>query len=146
MKIAIITSRFNQDITDRLYASALQRLKELKWDVDNEIVTAWAPGAVELPLLAQHFIRKEHCHAVICFGAVIRGETDHYEYVCRQVSDGCQRVALDNGVPVIFGVLTTHNREQALARTGGADGDNGRYCVDAALEMLAILHKKSCVN
>ncbi|MGB6976649.1 MAG: 6,7-dimethyl-8-ribityllumazine synthase, partial [Gammaproteobacteria bacterium] len=99
------------------------------------------PGAVEIPVTAQQLANTGNYDAIICLGAVIRGETDHYEYVCHQVSDGCQRVALDHHLPVIFGILTTDTVEQALARAGGSHGHKGRESADAALAMVAIMQQ-----
>ena len=141
MKIAIIVSRFNQEITQRLLQGAKERLSEVGLSHDQFPVT-WVPGAIELPLAAQQFAKREEFGAIICLGAVIRGETDHYDYVCQQVSYGCQRVALDFDIPVIFGVLTTENEEQALARTGGAHGHKGREAADAAMEMIALMQSQ----
>ncbi len=141
MKIAIIVSRFNQEITQRLLQGAKERFGEAGLSHDQFPVT-WVPGAIELPLAAQQFAKREEFSAIICLGAVIRGETDHYDYVCQQVSYGCQRVALDFDIPVIFGVLTTENEEQALARTGGAHGHKGREAADAAMEMIAIMQSQ----
>jgi 6,7-dimethyl-8-ribityllumazine synthase len=141
MKIAIVVSRFNREVTERLLQGAIERLQELGLEHDDMPV-AWVPGAVELPLAAQQFAKREEYDAVICLGAVIRGETDHYDYVCRQVSDGCQRVALDFDIPVIFGVLTTENEEQALARSGGAHGHKGRDAAEAAVEMIALMRQQ----
>lgn len=147
MSIAIIASRFNQEITERLLQGAVSRLQEYGL-AEADFHIAWVPGAVELPLAAQQFAKREDCDAVICLGAVIRGETDHYDYVCQQVSYGCQRVALEYDIPVIFGVLTTDNEEQALARTGGAHGHKGRDAADTALAMLQFMqnacHCEAC--
>lgn len=147
MSIAIIASRFNQEITERLLQGAVSRLQECGL-AEADFHIAWVPGAVELPLAAQQFAKREDCDAVICLGAVIRGETDHYDYVCQQVSYGCQRVALEYDIPVIFGVLTTDNEEQALARTGGTHGHKGRDAADTALAMLQFMqnacHCEAC--
>lgn len=143
MSIGIVVSRFNKKITERLLQGALERLNEL--DIPKtDIHVLWVPGAVELALAAQQFAKREECDAVICLGAVIRGETDHYDYVCQQASYGCQRVALDFDMPVIFGVLTTENEQQALARIGGAHGHKGREAADAALEMIALMQQDEC--
>ncbi len=143
MSIAIIVSRFNPNITERLLTGTLERLRELNLtEVDWQV--CWVPGAVELPLAAQQFAKREDCDAVICLGAVIRGETDHYQYVCEQVSYGCQRVALDFDIPVIFGVLTTENEEQALARSGGEQGHKGRDAADAAVSMIDLMQHEDC--
>lgn len=137
MKIAIVVSRFNQNVTELLLQGALERLKECGLSQEKGTVQiARVPGAVEIPLIAQRFARQGDYHAVICLGAVIRGETGHYEYVCQHVTYGCQRVALDFDIPVIFGVLTTENEAQALARAGGNRGHKGREAADAALAMV----------
>jgi 6,7-dimethyl-8-ribityllumazine synthase len=138
--IALVVSRFNDDITYRLYEGAIQRLRELDFPAEN-ITVLWTPGAVELPLAAQRLASTDRYAAIICLGAVIRGETNHYDYVCQQVSYGCQKVALENDIPVIFGVLTTENEEQALERVGGQHGHKGWDAVDAALEMVSVLRQ-----
>lgn len=137
--IALVISRFNEEVTQALYEGALARLHELNFAKEH-ITIVWVPGAVEIPVTAQHLARTDHYEAIICLGAVIRGETDHYDYVCQQVSYACQRVALKNDLPVIFGILTTETEEQALARATGSE-NKGRYCVDAALEMVSILRQ-----
>lgn len=137
-KLAFIVSRFNQEITEALYQGAMERVAEL--EICHEFVkTYWVPGAVEIPITAQHLAKSGKYEAIICLGAVIRGETSHYDYVCQQVSDGCLQVALKYDVPVIFGILTTENDEQALARVGGEHGHKGRESVDAAIEMITVL-------
>lgn len=141
LKLAIVVSRFNQEVTQKLLDGALNRLNELNISIEN-VQQIWVPGALEIPLMAQHFARRG-MHAVICLGAVIKGETDHYEYVCQQVSYGCQRVALDHNIPVIFGVLTTQTTELAMARVDGTHSDKGREAVDSALEMIKLL-KPNC--
>lgn len=139
-RIGIVVSKFNQQITQRLYEGALHRLNELK--ITSSLITAvWVPGAVEIPLACQTLIDTTMIHVVIAFGCVIRGETGHYQYVCEQASNGCQQVALDSGVPVIFGVLTVENELQALDRCGGAKGHVGRECVDVAFEQLSVLRQ-----
>lgn len=140
--VAIVASRFNTDVTELLFKGAIERLHEL--GLDNEhILAAWVPGAVELPIVAQKFASLGRVAAVICLGAVIRGETTHYDYVCDQVSYGCQRVALDSRKPIIFGVLTTDNDTQALERAGGKMGHKGREAADCAYEMISVLHQIS---
>ena len=125
MRIAIAVSRFNESITVPLLEGCLERLQELGIDRQSVPVTH-VPGAVELPIVAQQYARSGEYDAVICLGAVIRGETTHYDVVCQQVSSGCQQVSLTHNIPVILGVLTTENREQALDRVGGAHGHKGR--------------------
>ena len=135
MNIGIITSRFNKKVTQQLFDGAMQRLTDLGVSAEG-IHEFWVPGAVEIPLIAQRLARTKQYAAIITLGAVIRGETDHYEYVCQQVSYGCQRVALENDIPVIFGILTTENAEQALARAGGSHSHKGIESADAAIEMI----------
>lgn len=133
----IIISRFNEDVTSRLLDGALTRCRELGID-ENLLQVIWVPGAVEIPLVAETLAESGKFDAVVCLGAVIRGETGHYDHVCNQVSYGCQKVALQYDVPVIFGVLTTDTDEQALARAGGAHGNKGAEAIDAAMEMVVI--------
>lgn len=132
--IAIIVSTFNEPITTALKEGALQRLTELGFRA-KDITVIEVPGAVEIPLVASILVKKNQVQAVIALGAVIRGETSHYDYVCDQVSQGCQRVMLDNDLPVIFGVLTTENDEQAWDRLGGKHGHKGREAADCAVMM-----------
>src|SRR5262249_4934638 len=103
--------------------------------------TVWVPGAIEIPIMVQRLAKTTRYEAIIALGAVIRGETTHYDYVCQQVSYGCQRLALDYNLPVIFGVLTTDTEEQALDRVGGQHGHKGRDAVDTAIEMVKVLRK-----
>jgi 6,7-dimethyl-8-ribityllumazine synthase len=136
----MVISRFNETITQRLYEGALQRLKEL--EISNDHITAvWVPGAVEIPVIANELAQSEQYPVIITFGAVIRGETSHYDFVAKQVSDGCLQVALTHQIPVIFGVLTTENMEQALDRSGGKHSHAGRDAVDAAFEMVSVMQQ-----
>ncbi|WP_304985758.1 6,7-dimethyl-8-ribityllumazine synthase [Coxiella-like endosymbiont] len=135
LKFAIVVSQFNQPVIGKLLTGALSRLAEL--DVkENQIKTVWVPGAVEIPLMAKQVAKTKRYDAIICLGAVIRGETNHYDYVCQQVSLGCQQVALEYEIPIIFGVLTTQNKEQAFARAGGERGNKGAEAVNAAMMMI----------
>ena len=138
--IAIVVSRFNEEITHKLYEGAITRLKELEFSED-QVTFIFVPGAVEIPLVAKRLAKKNTYEAIVCLGAVIRGETSHYDYVCEQVSRGCQQVSLKENIPVIFGVLTTENETQALARCGGAHGHKGRDAIDAAFEMVSIFRQ-----
>jgi 6,7-dimethyl-8-ribityllumazine synthase len=139
--IAIIVSRFNQNITEELLKGALQRLQELNFP-EQCITIIRVPGAIEIGLAAQQIaISDENCLAIICLGAVIRGETNHYDYVCQQVSYACQKVALQESIPIIFGVLTTDNEEQAFARIDEKHCHKGRDAVDAAMEMISVLEQ-----
>ncbi len=139
LRVAVVVSRFNHLISRRLLDACTARLSELDCqDVD----VLWVPGAFEIPLAARAAARTGNYSAVVALGAVIRGATAHFEYVCRGVTDGCQRVALETGVPVAFGVLTTDSAEQALERaaTAGEKGKNrGRDAADAAVEMARLL-------
>lgn len=136
--IAIVASRFNEAVTEKLLEGALARLEEMRF-VQSQITVIRVPGAVEIPVTAQKLARSNRYGAILCLGAVIRGETTHYDSVCRQVSDGCARVALDFSLPVIFGVLTTENEAQAHDRAGGSHGHKGRDSVDTAIEMVRVL-------
>ncbi|HSW68925.1 MAG TPA: 6,7-dimethyl-8-ribityllumazine synthase [Gammaproteobacteria bacterium] len=138
MKFAIVVSQFNQEITDKLLEGAVKRLRELGFD-ENQVKVFKVPGAVEIPLTAKLLAKSKKYNAIICLGAVIRGDTDHYDYVCQQVSQGCQRVMLEFDVPVIFGVLTTQNVEQAEERAGGREGHKGIEAADAAIEMVKVV-------
>lgn len=138
--IGIVVSRFNHAITKLLLDGALQRLKELGFS-DGQVTVVWVPGAIEIPLAAQRLAQLGVYEAILCLGAVIRGETDHYDYICKQVSSGCQTVALQNDIPLIFGVLTTQNEAQAKERAGGSQGHRGRESVDVAVEMAAALRQ-----
>ncbi|CZG08938.1 TPA: 6,7-dimethyl-8-ribityllumazine synthase [Legionella pneumophila subsp. pneumophila] len=135
--IALVVSTFNERITSALKKGALDRLTELGFK-SEDITLVEVPGAVEIPFVAQLLAKKQKVEVIVALGAVIRGETSHYDYVCDQVSQGCQRVMLDYNIPVIFGVLTTENDEQALARVGGTHGHKGRDAIDCAVSMRSI--------
>lgn len=140
LNIAIVVSRFNQAITEKLLAGALARLAELGIAADK-ITVAKVPGAIEIPLTAKRFALTKQFSAIICLGAVIYGETRHFDYVCQQVSQGCQQVALTHDTPIIFGVLTTDNMLQAEERVGGRKGHMGCEAVDAAIELVSVLRQ-----
>ena len=134
-RIAIVASRFNEFITSKLIAGAEDAL--LRHDIDPEnIDLAWVPGAFEIPLAAKKLADSRKYDAVICVGAVIRGDTTHYDYVCNEVSKGVASVGLKTGVPVLFGVITTENIEQAIARAGSKAGNKGYDCALSAIEMV----------
>jgi len=140
LRVAIAASRFNDFITERLLAGARDGL--LRHGVDETSITvAWAPGAFELPLVAQRLAVSGEYDAVICLGAVIRGATGHYEHVAGQCAAGIERVQLDTGVPVIFGVLTTENVEQAIERAGTKAGNKGFESAMTAIEMADLLRQ-----
>ncbi len=136
MRFAIAVARFNRDVTEALLDGAEQMLR--KHDA-AEVHVAWVPGAFELPLVAKRFAASGAVDAVICLGAVIRGETAHFEYVAGETAAGITRAALDTGVPVIFGVLTVDNREQARDRLGGSEGHKGEEAALTAIEMVSLL-------
>ena len=138
--IALVTSRFNETITERLYTGAIQRLEELSFNT-SQIQSVWVPGAVEIPLIAQKLAQMDKFEAIVCLGAVILGETAHFDYVCQQVSQGTQSVALTYNLPVIFGILTTQTAQQAIARSGGEKGHKGIEAIDCAVEMVKLSYQ-----
>lgn len=139
LKIAIIASRFNEFITSKLIAGAEDCL--LRHGVaEQDIYLAWVPGAFEIPMIAKKLAASRRYDAVICLGAVIRGATSHYDYVCAEVSKGIAQVGLDTGVPTLFGVLTTDTIEQAIERAGTKAGNKGTDCAMGALEMVNLLN------
>lgn len=140
IKIAIVAARFNEFITSKLLDGALDALKrhEVK---DSDIDIAWVPGAFEIPLIAKKMACSGKYDAVICLGAVIRGATSHFDYVCAEVSKGIANVSLETGVPVIFGVLTTDSISQAIERAGTKSGNKGSECAQSAIEMVNLLHE-----
>ncbi|QIV96765.1 6,7-dimethyl-8-ribityllumazine synthase [Allofrancisella inopinata] len=133
-KLAIVVSEFNALITDKMLEGALEEAhtQGLK---DDQLEIHKVPGAIELPYAAKLLAETGKFDVIILLGCVIRGETDHYDYVCEQVSYGTQKVMHQYNLPVIFGVLTTHNKDQALDRVGGKKGHKGKYCVQAAITM-----------
>lgn len=139
-RIGIVVSRFNENVTQRLYEGAVQRLNELKITSDL-ISVAHVPGAVEIPIACQRFIDTDEIHVVIALGAVIKQETDHYDYVCSMVSKGCMDVSLESGIPVVFGVLTCPDEVHALERAGGAKGHAGIEAVNSAFEILSVVRQ-----
>jgi len=133
-KIGIVTSRWNGEIIERLEVEALKRLDELSIK-DDQIILVRVPGAIEIPFAVKNMIELG-CEGVVALGAVIRGETGHYDIVCNSVERGCTQLQLEYNTPVALGVLTTENREQALARSGGDKENKGREVVDVVLEMI----------
>jgi 6,7-dimethyl-8-ribityllumazine synthase len=135
VKVAIVVARFYEELADRLTAGARAELAEAGvTDVDEFAV----PGAYELPLAAKYAAESGRYAAVVCLGAVIRGETSHYDYVCGESARGIQDVQLATGVPCSFGVLTVDNLDQALARSGGDKRDSGRHAAEAVLALLQV--------
>lgn len=142
MKIGIVTARFNEFITSKLLGGALDALRRHNVSEDN-IDVAWVPGAFEIPLLAARMAKSKRYDAVICLGAVIRGSTSHYDYVCSEVSKGIAQAGLVSDVPVMFGVVTTENIEQAIERAGTKAGNKGFDCAVGAIEMVNLLRRIS---
>jgi 6,7-dimethyl-8-ribityllumazine synthase len=139
-RIAIAAARFNQEIVDELLAGCLRRLEDQ--GISQERVTIHrVPGAFELPLAARLLAQTKKYSAVICLGAVVRGETPHFDYVAGECARGIADVALSEKLPVIFGVLTTENEQQAWDRCGGKNGHAGERAADAALEMIALARR-----
>lgn len=139
-RFAVVASKFNRDVTVRLVEGALGALREggvAEADVD----LIWVPGAFEIPLTAQRLADSGEYAAIICVGAVIRGETDHYAYICESATLGILDAGMSTGVPVLFGVLTCQTEELALERAGGKEGNKGRDAALAALEMVSLFRK-----
>ncbi len=140
VKIGIVAARVNEFITSKLLSGAVDGLT--RHDVKEEqIDVAWVPGAFEIPLIAQKMAQSGKYDAVICLGAVIRGATTHYDYVCAEVSKGIAQISLQTGVPVMFGVLTTDTIEQAIERAGSKAGNKGFDCAAGAIEMINLLRR-----
>lgn len=138
LKMGIVAARFNEFIVSKLVSGAEDCL--YRHDVAKEDVEiAWVPGAFEIPLVAQKMARTKKYDAIICLGCVIRGATSHYDYVCNEVSKGIAKVSLDENMPVMFGVVTTENIEQAIERAGTKAGNKGYDCAMGALEMASLL-------
>jgi len=138
MKVGIVASRFNEFITAKLLGGAIDGLVRHGVEEKN-ITTAWIPGAFEIPVIAKKMAETKKYDAVICVGAVIRGSTTHYDYVCNEVSKGIAHVSLETGVPVLFGILTTENIEQAIERAGSKAGNKGYDCALSAIEMVNVI-------
>ena len=133
-KIGIVAARFNEFIVSKLIAGARDGL--IRHNVEDDITLAWVPGAFEIPVMAKKMAESGKYDAVICLGAVIRGATSHYDYVCAEVSKGIASVSLETGIPVMFGVVTTDNIEQAIERAGTKAGNKGYDCALGAIEMI----------
>ena len=143
MRIAVVAGRFNDHITTPLLDGALATLSKAGLD---DVPVHWVPGAFEIPLVAQRLATTGACDAVICLGAVIRGDTPHFDYVAGECAAGIMRVSLDTGVPIVFGVLTVDDLDQALARCGlpseaGAVGNKGEESAATAVEMVNLLRQ-----
>ena len=140
LKFGIVAARFNEFIVSKLVGGSLDTLHRHE-TADSDIDVAWVPGAFEVPLAAKKMAASGKYDAVLCLGAVIRGSTTHYDYVCNEVSKGVAQVGLQTGVPTIFGVVTTENIEQAIERAGTKAGNKGADAAMAAMEMASLLGK-----
>ena len=138
MKVGIVAARFNEIIVNKLLGGAVDGL--VRHGVEEENITAaWVPGAFEIPITAQKMAQSGKYDAIICLGAVIRGSTSHYDYVCSEVSKGIAQISLNTETPVMFGVLTTDTIEQAIERAGSKAGNKGSECAQGAIEMVNLI-------
>jgi len=137
-RFGIVVARWNESITRKLLDGAVAKLQE-RGVSDDAIDVAWVPGAMEIPLIAKRLAKLNRYQAIICLGAVIRGETSHDQHINRAVSTAITRLSIDANVPVLFGVLTCETMEQAIHRAGGNVGNKGAECADAAVQMIGLL-------
>lgn len=140
IRVGIVASRFNEFITAKLLGGAMDGLRRHNVQ-EADVSVAWVPGAFEIPLIASKMAGSGKYDAVICLGSVIRGSTTHYDYVCSEVSKGIAAVSLSSGIPVMFGVLTTENIEQAIERAGSKAGNKGFDCASGAIEMVNLIRE-----
>ncbi|NEX00597.1 MULTISPECIES: 6,7-dimethyl-8-ribityllumazine synthase [Pseudobutyrivibrio] len=140
VKVGIVVARFNEFITSKLLGGAIDGLKRENVKEDD-IDVAWVPGAFEIPLIAKKMAESKKYDAVICLGAVIRGATSHYDYVCAEVSKGVAQVSMNADIPVMFGILTTDTIEQAVERAGTKAGNKGFECAQGAIEMVNLIRE-----
>ena len=139
LRVAVVVARFNEFVTKRLLEGAVETLAR-HGVRDDDITLAWVPGSFELPVVAKSLGQSGQFDAVICLGAVIRGETDHYEMVANQAAAGISAAGRETGIPTVFGVLTTENMEQAINRAGGKSGNLGSNAASAAIETARLVH------
>ena len=139
-KIAIVAGRFNEIITNKLLGGAVDAFKRHGGEEEN-IDLAWVPGAFEIPLVAKKLAESKKYDAVVCLGAVIRGATPHFDMVANETTKGIAAAGLQTGVPIIFGVLTTDNIEQAVERAGSKAGNKGSECAEGAIEMVNLIRE-----
>ncbi len=137
-QIALLVSKFNRFISDRLLAGAVEELERLGVGSERGDVV-WVPGSFEIPMVARRLAESGRYQAVVCLGAVIRGQTDHYTYVASEAAKGVAQVAMSTGVPTIFGIITADTLEQAIDRAGGKVGNHGARAVQSAVEMISVL-------
>jgi len=138
VRVAIVAARFNADIVDELVTGCMRRLEELGID-GGRIEIHRVPGAFELPVAAKLLAKSKRFQSIVCLGCIVRGDTPHFDYVAGEAARGIQQVALDESLPVIFGVLTTNTDEQARDRVGGKHGHYGERAAEAAAEMMALV-------
>ncbi|WP_125151947.1 6,7-dimethyl-8-ribityllumazine synthase [Clostridium rectalis] len=140
LKFGVVIARFNEFIGSKLLSGALDGLKRHGVNEEN-IEIAWVPGAFEIPLIAKKMSKSKKYDGIICLGAVIRGATSHYDFVAGEVAKGIAKVTLDEEVPIVFGVLTTENIEQAIERAGTKAGNKGYEAAISAIEMANLINK-----
>jgi 6,7-dimethyl-8-ribityllumazine synthase len=140
MRFGIVVARYNREVTEKLLDGAERALRDAGAS-EEHLTVVWVPGAFEVPLVAKQLAHGRHVDAVICLGAVVRGDTPHFEYVAGECAAGIMRVSLETDIPVVFGVLTTDDLEQAYARVGGAAGHKGEEAAASAIEMVALLRQ-----
>lgn len=139
-QFAIVVSRFNELVSKEMLNGAVDTL--LRHGVkDNEITTVWTPGSFEIPAITQKLVQSKKYNAVICLGAVVRGDTPHFDYIAAEVSKGIAQIGLQSGVPVAFGILTVDTLEQALERAGSKAGNKGRQAAESAIEMVNLMEQ-----
>lgn len=138
MKVGIVAARFNEIIVNKLLGGAIDGLVRHGVE-DKNITAAWVPGAFEIPTIAKKMAESKKYDAIIALGTVIRGQTSHYDYVCNEVSKGIAQISLETGVPVLFGIVTTENIEQAIARAGSKAGNKGYDCALSTIEMVNLI-------
>jgi 6,7-dimethyl-8-ribityllumazine synthase len=139
-RIGIVASRYNSHIVDRLLTASIAVLVKAGIS-EKDILVVHVPGAFEIPVAVQRLVLKKECEAVIALGAIIRGETPHFDYIARECSQGLARIALNQDVPVIFGVLTVDNTEQAMDRSGDEESNKGAEAAQAAVQMINVMRK-----
>lgn len=139
-RFCIVIARFNDFIGSKLLEGAIDTFKRLNVKEEN-IDVIWTPGAFEIPLMAQYAAKSKKYNAIIALGAIIKGSTSHYDYVCAELSKGIATVSMNTGIPVLFGVLTTDTIEQAIERAGTKAGNKGADCAKSAIEMANVIRK-----
>jgi 6,7-dimethyl-8-ribityllumazine synthase len=138
VRVGIVAARFNADVTEELLDGCMRRLEELGID-GSRVELHRVPGAFELPVAAKMLARTKRFGSIVCLGCIIRGDTPHFDYVAGEAARGIQQVALEENLPVIFGVLTVNTEQQAKERTGGKHGHYGERAAEAAAEMMALM-------